>query len=69
MTTQIMSICGKQPHPTKQAALDHRAALIRIGARGPQLGVYRCPECSRPCQPAVWHVGHRPGSARKRLGR
>jgi hypothetical protein len=53
--------CGtKQQHTTKQAALDHRAALMRGGSPGSRIHVYRCQHCRS------WHVGHKPKPKRNR---
>ena len=48
------------PHATKLDAERHMVGLLRNGAV--RLHVYRCRYCSRPSQPAVWHVGHPTGS-------
>jgi hypothetical protein len=55
---------GKQAHPTRAAAVAHLKALQRSGAWTWQMCEYRCRFCTKPCQPSVWHVGHRPGSRR-----
>jgi hypothetical protein len=63
-TTTVIGACGKQAHPSKDAATAHLAGLLRKGAN--RLNVYRCRLCSRSGQPKVWHVGHYPGAGSRR---
>lgn len=45
---------GKQQHASKEAALRHRAQLMRVkGKANGRTNVYRCDWCK------TWHVGRR----------
>jgi hypothetical protein len=57
--TRARTCAGKIRHTTKGAALAQLRDMAGRGLVVNNMEPYRCPYCSKPRQPAVWHVGHR----------
>lgn len=62
--TKARACTGKIAHHNREAAMAHRAELIRKGASPALLVVYTCPTV-KPAQVRHFHVGHRIPERRK----
>jgi hypothetical protein len=57
--TRARACEGKIRHPAKAGALAQLRDMAARGSYVADMEAYRCPCCSQPRQPAVWHIGHK----------